>query len=300
MSDSLIKYNPYYTVSPFGLNNTGVICYFNSMLQCLISCTSVLEKFDTTPGLQTRNALCAAFWKLITTARTNPADAHSMSPVVWSALITRMKASGKTFKNFGSGQEDVNEGLTLFVDELDAPEIEQLFEHRYRTVITCGKCGNKHKIAADNIITGDIKLCTTFHFDEVKKAGGDLQQMIIKQSRDDLDGFACAVCKDRSPKTESVRLSMTPEILVITLKKYDGKWAIDAPETITIPSNGDSPFQYRLVALSDHSGGQSGGHYWAHARRADDKCYVLNDTNVSPINRLQSSLATYMIWYHAV
>lgn len=299
MSTDLIKYNSTYILPPFGLVNTGVICYFNSMLQCLLSCTSIIEKFATSPELQQRNELCIALWETIVMAKQNPESVEKMSVMVFKALITTMRKSGKTFKNFGSGQEDVNEGLTVFIDELNSPEIQQLFEHRYRTTLTC-KCGYKHKLAANNIVSGDISICATFHLEELKKVNGNLQQLIIKQTRDDRDGFACVQCKDRGPKAETVRLSMTPEILVITLKKYDNKWSIDVPDTISIPSTNVEPYVYKLVALSDHSGGQAGGHYWANAIRQDNKAYTLNDTSVTDIEQLKATKASYMIWYHIV
>lgn len=299
-TQSLIKYNREYALRPFGLNNTGVICYFNSMLQCLLSCTSVVETFQQNKELQTRNPLCAVFWSMICKAQDENDAVQNMSPVVWSALIARMRASGKRFGNFGSGQEDANEGMTIFIDELDSPEIEQLFEHRYRTTLECAECGHKHKLTGGNDISGDVSIWTEFHLKEVKAAGGDLQQMIVKPTCEPIDGFACPKCKHKGEKSQTMRLSMTPEIMVIMLKKYKSKWAVDAPEIIEIPSHNTAPFRYRLVALSEHSGSESGGHYWANALRSDEKYYNLNDTGVSAIPQLKTTQASYMIWYHVI
>ena len=40
----LTKYNEELCINPVGFVNNGVICYFNSMLQSLLSCTSFIEK----------------------------------------------------------------------------------------------------------------------------------------------------------------------------------------------------------------------------------------------------------------
>ena len=43
---NLVKYNSEFGVNPVGFNNNGVICYFNSVLQSLLSCTSFVEKIE--------------------------------------------------------------------------------------------------------------------------------------------------------------------------------------------------------------------------------------------------------------
>ena len=48
----LIRYDNEYAVSGFGFQNTGVICYFNSMLQGLLSCTSFIQMFKENKDLQ--------------------------------------------------------------------------------------------------------------------------------------------------------------------------------------------------------------------------------------------------------
>ncbi len=44
MNDTtLVKFNEQYILTPFGLHNNNIICYFNSLLQSLFSCTSLTE-----------------------------------------------------------------------------------------------------------------------------------------------------------------------------------------------------------------------------------------------------------------
>ena len=43
MDNTLIKFNEIYMLQPFGLYNNNIICYFNSLLQSLFSCSSINE-----------------------------------------------------------------------------------------------------------------------------------------------------------------------------------------------------------------------------------------------------------------
>ena len=40
---SLIEFKSNFLVYPFGLYNNSIICYFNSLIQTLLSCTSITE-----------------------------------------------------------------------------------------------------------------------------------------------------------------------------------------------------------------------------------------------------------------
>ena len=44
MSSALIPYNESSAIIPFGFNNLGATCYFNAVLQSLLSCTSFIEE----------------------------------------------------------------------------------------------------------------------------------------------------------------------------------------------------------------------------------------------------------------
>lgn len=297
----MIYYNPDYAIRAFGLQNTGVICYFNSMLQSFLSCTSVIEIFSKSEELQNRNPLCRELWRLIKIAKTGDGDSSAMSPVIWRALMLQ---KGKSFSNFGNGQEDTNEGFLIFLDALDAPEIVRLFEHRYRHTIVCGKCNHSKQISADE------NVFIEFSLDEFNKNNNNLQHMILHQTPEIDDAYKCEKCGEQGEKSKTSRLSMVPEVLAVMLKKYDGKWNIDAPQYLKMPLNGKQ-IKYRLVATNEHSGSRSGGHYWANALRADNTYYnlndagvqvitELNDTNVQVVTKLKSTANTYMLWYHIV
>ncbi len=168
-----------------------------------------------------------------------------------------------------------------------------LFEHRYSTTIICLKCQHKHRTTSP-----DESIFIEFSLQDFRATSGDLQQMILKQSPLMDDNYKCPKCHQKGEKTQIKKLSMIPEILVVLLKKYKEKWVIDAPTELKIPAMDQTSFNYKLVALSEHSGGQAGGHYWARALR-HEKNYMLNDTHVSSLlDNLKTNNATYMIWYH--
>ena len=49
---NLKKYNTEYTVEPFGFKNLGATCYFNAMVQSLLSCSSFNEAILKIPAEQ--------------------------------------------------------------------------------------------------------------------------------------------------------------------------------------------------------------------------------------------------------
>jgi ubiquitin C-terminal hydrolase len=255
--------------------------------------------------LQTRNVLTKSLWQVIAAAQSG-SDVANLSPVIWQAFMRRIRELDDAFwqqKNedektkrrplvFGQSQEDANESIVKFVDALDSPEIEQLFEHRYRHTVTCEACKFEKEIAPDEGIMIEFSLA------EIKAAGADIQQMIKKQNPEMDTSYKCIKCKSDGQKTKLSKLTMTPEILILLFKKYDAKWSVDVPEFLEIPSSTGSSHKYRLVACNEHAGGMSGGHYWAHALRSDS-VYRLDDTSVTRVDNLKSSMSTYMVWYHA-
>lgn len=288
-----IKYNSKLTLPKSGLENRGVQCHFNSMIQGFLSCTSVIEVFKTNEdGIQTRNILCKTLWEMI----QKSLDGHTIAeygPKLWNAFMLKTASSRK---KYGNSQEDAQESFVRFLDALDAPEIEYLFEHRYTQTIICNHCNHKHKS-----LNEDTNTFVEFHQREV---GGpaNLQTLILKQNPPMDEEFKCvnAVCGKRGNKQHFKRLGMTPEIIVVMFKKFDNKWLVTCPEIIDIPSpKPEKPYQYRLVAVNEHGGDQGGGHYWARALRRSGPAY-LNDATATDETGIESSCQTYLVWYHII
>lgn len=92
---------------------------------------------------------------------------------------------------------------------------------------------------------------------------------------------------------------MVPEILAFMFTKFRGKSMVDIPHNLDIPARHGRRYNYKLVAQSEHSGSQTGGHYWARVLRnnAGIHGYMLNDLQITHAP-LTSTSETYMVFYH--
>jgi ubiquitin C-terminal hydrolase len=284
----LIKpYNNEYAIYQSGLQNTGVICYFNSMLQSLISCTSLNELFLNNPAIRTRNKLCSTLYNIIATAHEHPNAIAAESPKLWNLFI---QATSRRHR-FGLGQEDANEGFTLFIDALQCREVEALFEHRYCNIIQCGACKHEHRSTPDEGIFVELSA------EDLERSENDLARA-VKLQMADLTDYKCDKCGSRDSKTQKKQMTMLSEVIIVLFKKYSRKWAFEVPAVMDIPVR-DSKIRYRLVAASEHAGSQAGGHYWANVVRRDDAMWIANDISCVECQTMGSS-ATYMAFYHFV
>ena len=116
----------------FGLNNTGVICYFNSFLQTLASCTSfargVMLNADYLRRTSTGTAVvdfvsayatCAPDGSVV--ARESLASGiEFLSAAVLRALVSDL-AARRPHVRFGGGQESASEALLHLLDMMEPP-----------------------------------------------------------------------------------------------------------------------------------------------------------------------------------
>jgi ubiquitin C-terminal hydrolase len=269
-----------------GFQNSGVICWFNSMLQTILTCTSVSKVFyENKNDIQTRNKLCQEFWNLI----QEPSPEKSQT--VLRAFMMQLHTKGHNVREmFGRGQEDANEGLLKFIDALEAPEIEYLFEHTYSSYIYCKECKFRKTITEK-----DVNICVEFD-PSIKMV---TTQNVLNQTSEIKD-YKCDRCQETNTSVMLKRLYATPEILILIFKKYVGKTMVECPPEFQIPSmDPTKPYTYKLIGVNEHSGGQGGGHYWAVAKRRDGY-YRLNDMSATKISDtgMSATPETYMAWYH--
>lgn len=303
----------------FGFQNYGATCYFNSLLQCLLSCTSLTEvilKNRKNPNYQ-KNPMIQAMvviYKLMITY--SHAKINNFPQEKIDALESQLRASGKLAYDvliavaqkradkvlMNYGQQDSHEGLMIFLDCIDKHSaIKQLFEHKYATRIYCNLCKKWVVDRSDSNyvfeVQPDLKINIDSKFKSVVAQPADLESF-LKVSASNIDkDFICPSCG----KKENVRLSITqlrlaPEILPVVIKKYDGKPTTPFPNKIRFMSTDGNYINYALVGQCEHSGSRAGGHYWALCLRADGT-YCLNDTSYTKVD-IAPTPNSYLLFYH--
>ena len=298
MSD-LLKYNLNYSHEGKGLINHGASCYFNSLLQCLLSCTSIGEiliKNKDDKNIKNNKLACL----LLDIWSTKSSDINEQSTELYK-LIVQISQNQKNNVKMDFGQQDAHEGLMMFLSAMEnIPEIYRLFMHRYRTQILCPDCkqysANIKEINTVFEVQPDLKIEQLDKFKDYNTSV-QLGEFLRKQNGYVDKNYICTKCGNKGEKIKITTLTMVPEILPIVIKKYERKINTPFPLELEFLAKGSKKkYLYKLVAQSEHSGSTGGGHYWAICNRRNG-CKLLNDSHVSD-GTLGPTENTYMIFYH--
>jgi ubiquitin C-terminal hydrolase len=310
----LKKYNPNLTIDAKGLKNTGVLCYFNSLIQSLLSCTSFIQTvldvgieqgMDKDKGHNHGSLASNELWQVLfficnQITEDIPKWSANYSVAIWRMFMKEIKKQKKQIM-FGKGQEDTHEALLLFLDCLESKnhtEISKLFQHRYRHYITCPECKHRHEAESE---TGSIRMISYVN----EKDSTDKKLIDFLRSHKSMtdENHICENCNFKGIKKMQYSLTMLPEIFIILFKKYDKKWQSNRPETLaftTLDKHGNKDMNYQLVSQIEHSGGQGGGHYWARSLRKDG-VNILNDMQATHEGPWQSGEPNvYVAFYHYI
>jgi len=266
----LIKLNPIFLPDSFSLVNTGSICYFNSLLQALASCTSLLNI-----SFQDKTKTEYMFRKFVEQVKDNKIDSNISSEI--------LKALQEDIPYFGQGQESASEAFTLLINTINNPILTNLFLNRSKYTIQCLYCNYTTKEIHDYSIVLNM-----FHSDTITNENLLIQKNIIND-------YKCDNCgKQKILKT--IRLTMLPEIIFITFNIYYIKKIHNFPIFIHLSK---SNLHYKLVSQIEHSGNLSGGHYWAKVLRKNSTYYLCNDSFYEKTD-IKPSANTYIILYHLI
>jgi ubiquitin C-terminal hydrolase len=305
----LLKYNEKYVSKGQGFVNMGNTCYFNSLLQCVLSCPSVFETLELNKDLEhvKQNQLAQNMIKLHNFAMTEQ-NIHDKCIPVWRNILSIAQSRQDNVK-INMGQQDAHEGLMMFLSVMDTiPEIKRLFEHRHRIRVLCDSCKqwvvDKYETNLTFEVQPDLKTEQIAKFENVDSYYNStvpFNEFLRKQNGYVDEDFICPnkECCDKSHKFKTTTLTMIPEILPILIKKYSQKIATPFPAKLEfIAKGGTQKNIYMLVAQSEHSGSMGGGHYWAIGLRSDG-WKTLNDSSVSD-GVPGPTLNSYVLFYHYI
>lgn len=262
---------------PNGFYNIGMICYFNSLLQSLISCTQIA---DININKKSQNDLLNEYIKLVND--NNPISTQSIS--VLKCLMEKLQNS-KNKSQFGHWQESASEGLVLFMEQMPK-NINELILHRQKKFVMCGNCGK----------CGNTTESYNIHFEmfgtNIKSVDELVRHLLLNSEC--VPDYICDFCHKTNPRTiQYEKLDMLPEIVVLLYNKYNEEEHL---KTHFVPAEFViSNLKYKQVAQIRHYGNLNGGHYTACVAR-DDKIYLCNDSNISH-GDLNPNSAAYMVFY---
>jgi ubiquitin C-terminal hydrolase len=186
-----IDNNEYSIIPPLGFRNTGAICYFNSLIQCLLSSNNFI-KFIINDN---NNETFIEFFK-------------NLKNDMWDSLFTT-KVLQKY--NIVNSNQSSSEYFILLVDLL---KFDNIFETKHKIVSICKNC-DKSKESFDTsyitLIDNDIR--EFFNYEE------------------EIENVNCDFCKTKSNINRIRVLNGIPPIVVLYFNKYFMKKNINYPHS---------------------------------------------------------------------
>jgi uncharacterized UBP type Zn finger protein len=177
-------------IPPLGFMNTASICYFNSLIQSLLSCSSFLSFICK----DQQDSIFYLFFKFIVFEQK------------WDPYFTtKLLHSMNTFEPNQSSSE-------YFLKLCDFFKMDDLFQTKTETLTICNKCHHENKIVDISVyimIDNDINECI-----ETKRT---------------IENYQCDLCKEKVNATIISRLTETSEIIIFTFNKYFQKNNIEYP-----------------------------------------------------------------------
>lgn len=299
-------YDPQFVPPPHGFYNTGAICYWNALIQSLVSLPTFNRVLLANEAALQKNAVATSLIAYIKSTLESPTSDISVntnkfsksSAAILTSVIQQLRRARKHVElQFGNRQESASEGFVLLLDILKSLDIERVFNNRYQLSSWCPHCEKEIMVTRDRSFQINL-------FYKEKPATPEDFASLIKQHPAPHEGYKCESCNNTI--ANGVRfhtLKMLREVVVVVFNKYLSKDMRWFPAQMQFPSTYNKPLTYKLVSIIEHSGGLSGGHYWCRAYRptseTDGKFYKFNDMTVTEDNS-DPTVGTYMLFYHVV
>lgn len=312
MNQTLIQYNNIYLLRCFGLYNSHILCYFNSLLQSLFSCTSITEYLLNHEKKFAENNFMKLYinilkkYIIIDKQTANYNLVESSNTLMFNEFL--MAVRNKNIK-FGYNQEDSGELLVLLLDIINDKYIYNLFFNKYRCDFYCTNCKKIKNIKDDVSIQFEIydKIIDNNYLES--KIDSNLHNLnkYIRNNYSECDDYTCNTCNIKGRCLKINRLVLAPTIIVVNFNKYSEKNNYNYPQELFFINEKDNKkHNYKLVSIIDHSGNMNSGHYTSKGLRKHiigdniaNLIYRMNDSSYD-VSSFKPENDTYILFYHYV
>ena len=298
----------------FGFINNGNICYFNSLLQCIINCKYIMHYLinEQVPKneLQTffKNKFIK-FCKLYNDETENNKKIFIKETSIFSYETLKLLLKKHNHININE-QQSSSEFFLYLIEELG---IEHFFKIKHQINIHCGNCKN---------ISSKIDEC--YHFEMFCEDNSNyfsdntLDIDNFMYSVNVINDYKCDKCKKTSKSLYEKQALNISKYFIIILNKYFNKVLIDYPNTfeLTVKNSENNiniqnnckynTFEnyipqncvWENISQIEHSGNLNSGHYTSICNRLKN-VFLFDDMKVelTEYKKIYPSKNTYMVFY---
>ena len=260
------------TIPPRGFVNTGNICYFSALVQCLLSSAFFVRYVSVRE--ECRDLLFDNFFEDI--QRRGKWDEY------FTTRLLETMPGGKL------PNQSSSEYLLLLIERM---HMDPLFEYVHLVRSTCISCGH----ISETTDKSTLLLLTN-------------NMLEFFEHSETIEGVSCDKCHNKDGIKQDRFLRSIPPLIAVSLNKYFEKtqfyyppyFKIDVPSGRTFEGH-KSPeennvIEYTLVATLDHSGVLGGGHYVARVKR-QHATFLISDSTIIEIPELNCVDSSYMLFY---
>jgi ubiquitin C-terminal hydrolase len=279
-----------------GLKNQGATCYLNSLIQSLYMTPAFRRavfqwRYDPQTDKPEKECIPLQLQRLF--ARLLLSEYRSVE-------TTELTQSFGWDTKESFIQHDVQELLRVLFDALSSTTIpiNALYQGNSRDYVVCQTCkyigGRKDPFLDLQLVVRDVR-----HLNQAIE-NYQYEEMLSGENQ-----YHCDHCNKRVDAKKGMKLLQLPDVLTFHLKRFDIDYTtfsrvklnneVIFPQTLDmnrhLKSSSDMKVSdidskhniYNLYAILMHSGGATGGHYFAYIKNGDG-WYEFNDSTVSKID----------------
>ena len=319
-----------------GLQNLGNTCFMNTCLQLLIHSPNFIQRlidFYPNNNILRSTKISKAFYNLC------KEQSNSSCAGVPSDFKSAFGSNHYEYR--GYSQQDTQEFCRFLLEDI-SKELNKVSKiPPYKEIDDKNKTkleinleytrffrGREDSIVVDTFYAKIINIFTckcgfeSYSFQFVldlpllpkSNSGEKIENLIEEYFESDRIEWAakCEKCGKRTEHEKNMRLAYAPEILILSLQRYNQrlrrkntenikyKEELDMSKFIDKECYGSKTVKYNLIGIGNHSGSLSFGHYYAYVK-INEKWYEFNDSRCYPLGNIREGSETaYVLFYKRI